>query len=46
MVVVGESETRDPGWTIEEAIRAVVSGEIVWTKGNNLSFRNDGGDPW
>jgi uncharacterized membrane protein len=29
MVVVRESETRDPGWTIEEAIRAVVSGGII-----------------
>jgi uncharacterized membrane protein len=29
MVVVKESETRDPGWTIEEAIRAVVSGGII-----------------
>lgn len=29
MVVVRESETRDPGWTIEEAIRAVISGGII-----------------
>lgn len=29
MVVVKESETRDPGWTIEEAIRAVISGGII-----------------
>jgi uncharacterized membrane protein len=29
MVIVRESETRDPGWTIEEAIRAVVSGGII-----------------
>ena len=29
MVVVRESETRDPGWTIEDAIRAVVSGGII-----------------
>ena len=29
MVVVKESETRDPGWTIEEAIRSVVSGGII-----------------
>ena len=29
MVVVKESATRDPGWTIEEAIRAVVSGGII-----------------
>ena len=29
MVVVKESETRDPGWTIEKAIRAVVSGGII-----------------
>ena len=29
MVVVKESETRDPGWSIEEAIRAVVSGGII-----------------
>jgi len=29
MVVVKESETRDPGWTIEEAMKAVVSGGII-----------------
>ena len=29
MVVVKESETRDPGWTIEEAIKAVISGGII-----------------
>lgn len=29
MVVVKESETEDPGWTIEEAIRAIVSGGII-----------------
>lgn len=29
MVVVKESETRDPGWTIEEAMRAVISGGII-----------------
>jgi uncharacterized membrane protein len=29
MEVVKESKTRDPGWTVEEAIRAVVSGGII-----------------
>ncbi len=29
MVVVKEPQTRDPGWTIEEAIRAIVSGGIL-----------------
>ena len=29
MVIVKESQTRDPGWTIEEALRAVVSGGII-----------------
>ena len=29
MVVVKESETRDPGWTIEEAMKAVISGGII-----------------
>ena len=29
MVVVSESQTRDPGWTIEEAIRSVLSGGII-----------------
>jgi uncharacterized membrane protein len=29
MVVVRESKTRDPGWTIEEDIRAIVSGGII-----------------
>ena len=29
MVVVRESQTRDPGWTIEEAIRSVLSGGII-----------------
>ena len=29
MVVVKESETRDPGWTIEEAMKSVISGGII-----------------
>jgi len=29
MVVVRESETRDPGWSIEEALKAVISGGII-----------------
>lgn len=29
MVLVRESQTRDPGWTIEEAMRAVISGGII-----------------
>jgi len=29
MVVVKESETRDPGWTVEEAMRTVISGGII-----------------
>jgi len=29
MVVVKESETRDPGWSIEEAMQAVISGGII-----------------
>lgn len=29
MVVVRESQTRDPGWTIDEALRAVLSGGII-----------------
>jgi uncharacterized membrane protein len=29
MVVVRESETRDPGWTIEEAMKTVISGGII-----------------
>lgn len=29
MVVVKESQTRDPGWTIEEALKAVISGGII-----------------
>jgi uncharacterized membrane protein len=29
MVVVKESQTRTPGWTIEEAIRTVLSGGII-----------------
>ena len=29
MVMVRESQTRDPGWTIEEAIRSVLSGGII-----------------
>jgi len=29
MVVVKESETRNPGWTVEEAMRAVISGGII-----------------
>jgi len=29
MVVVKESETRDPGWTVEEAMKTVISGGII-----------------
>jgi uncharacterized membrane protein len=29
MVVVKESDTRDPDWTVEEAMRAVISGGII-----------------
>jgi uncharacterized membrane protein len=29
MVVVKESETREPGWSVEEALRAVISGGII-----------------
>ncbi len=29
MVVVRETQTRDPGWTIDEALRAVLSGGIL-----------------
>lgn len=29
MVVVRESETRDPGWSVEEALKAVISGGII-----------------
>jgi len=32
MVIVRESQTRDPGWTIEEALKAVVSGGIIGPK--------------
>ncbi|MBN2410090.1 DUF502 domain-containing protein [candidate division KSB1 bacterium] len=29
MVVVKEPETRDPGWTVEEALKTVISGGII-----------------
>jgi len=29
MVVVKESETRDPGWSVEEALKAVISGGLI-----------------
>jgi uncharacterized membrane protein len=29
MVIVKESQTRDPGWTIDEALKAIVSGGII-----------------
>ena len=32
MVLVKESYTRDPGWTIEEAMRSVISGGIIGPK--------------
>ena len=32
MVIVKESETRDPGWTIEEAMRSIISGGIIGPK--------------
>ena len=32
MIVVRESQTRDPGWTIEEALKAVISGGVISPK--------------
>ena len=32
MVVVRESETRDPGWSIEDALKTVISGGIIGPK--------------
>jgi uncharacterized membrane protein len=29
MVIVREAQTRDPGWTMEEAIRSVISGGLI-----------------
>ena len=29
MVIVREAQTRNPGWTIEEAIRSVISGGLI-----------------
>jgi uncharacterized membrane protein len=29
MVVVRESQTRDPGWSIDEALKAVISGGVI-----------------
>ena len=29
MIIVKESQTRDPGWTIDQAIRSVISGGII-----------------
>ena len=29
MVVVREAQTRDPGWTVEEALKAVISGGVI-----------------
>ena len=29
MIIVREAQTRDPGWTIEEAIRSVISGGLI-----------------
>ena len=29
MILVRESQTRDPGWTIEEALKAVISGGVI-----------------
>lgn len=29
MIVVRESQTRDPGWSIEEALKAVISGGVI-----------------
>lgn len=31
-VMVKESQTRDPGWSVEEAMKAVISGGIIGTK--------------
>jgi uncharacterized membrane protein len=32
MVVVRESQTRDPGWTIEDAMKTLISGGIIGPK--------------
>jgi len=29
MVLIAESETRDPGWSVEEALRTVISGGLI-----------------
>jgi uncharacterized membrane protein len=29
MVIVRESQTRDPGWSLEEALKAVISGGVI-----------------
>jgi len=29
MVIVRESQTRDPGWTVEEAFQTVISAGII-----------------
>jgi uncharacterized membrane protein len=29
MILVKESQMRDPGWTIDEAMKAVISGGII-----------------
>ncbi len=29
MIIVRESDTRDPGWTVEEALNAVISGGLI-----------------
>jgi uncharacterized membrane protein len=29
MVLVRQAQTRDPGWTIEEAMKVVISGGII-----------------
>jgi uncharacterized membrane protein len=29
VLLVKESETRDPGWTVEEALKLVISGGVI-----------------
>jgi uncharacterized membrane protein len=29
MIVVRESQTRDPGWSVEQALKAVISGGVI-----------------
>jgi uncharacterized membrane protein len=42
MVVVREAQTRNPGWTVEEALKAVISGGVISPPDVQAQINNEG----